>query len=108
MSRQGTVLHHHTDLHHGHATVHVTGEIDLDSSPRLTAALDRCLRSRPQQVTVDLTGTTYCDCSGLGALLTAHARAAHRGVPLTVTGVHAAIVARVFAVTGTDQTLGII
>ncbi|MET9958115.1 STAS domain-containing protein [Streptomyces sp. NPDC006326] len=107
MSGPGTVMDHRTEFHQGCATLRVTGEIDSDSSPRLTTALAMCLESRPRQVTVSLAGATFCDCSGLNALLSAHYQAARRGVPLRVADVKAPMVARLFTLTGTDRTLGL-
>ena len=50
-------------------TVTVTGELDLDSGPRLrehlAAAIGRC----PHVLAVDLTGVSFCDSSGMQSLL---------------------------------------
>ena len=56
-------------------TVAVTGELDLDSGPRLrehlAAAIGRC----PRVLAVDLTGVTFCDSSGMQSVLATLRRA---------------------------------
>ncbi|AEW98590.1 STAS domain-containing protein [Streptantibioticus cattleyicolor] len=102
----GTVLEYRTVFHGERAVVRLYGEIDMDSAPDLTTALALCLETRPHQVIVDLSGVAFCDCSGLDALLRARDHAAVRGIPLTVTGVTAPVVVRLFALTGADVALG--
>ncbi|MGP3685755.1 STAS domain-containing protein [Streptomyces sp. IBSNAI002] len=57
--------------------VSVAGELDVDTAPELRAALAQAMATY-QQVTVDLAGLRFCDCTGLGALLAA-ARTAKAG-----------------------------
>jgi anti-anti-sigma factor len=58
----------------------VTGEIDLASSPDLTA----CLDALDGTVVVDLTGVTFLDSSGMGALVAARKRLQAGGGDLSV------------------------
>nr|WP_250292171.1 STAS domain-containing protein [Streptomyces atroolivaceus] len=105
--RRGTVPEQRTDFARGHAEVHLSGEIDSHSAPQMTDVLDMCLQSRPDCLTVDLSQVGFCDCSGLNALLLARQRAADQGIAMTVAGVSAPAVARVFALTGAGPILGI-
>ena len=51
------------------AVVAVTGEIDVSTVPRLTAAVDEVLVDAPPRVVLDLAGVTFCDSQGLGTLV---------------------------------------
>ncbi|MFD9126361.1 STAS domain-containing protein [Kitasatospora sp. NPDC059571] len=66
------------------ATVHVAGDIDLDSVAPLREALDLCLRDGIRTVRVDVRGVTFCDVTGLNVLLSAARRAASAGGTLTL------------------------
>jgi anti-anti-sigma factor len=54
--------------------VTVAGELDVATAADVRTALHAAVTTH-QHVTVDLTGLTFCDCTGLSALLSA-ARAA--------------------------------
>ena len=47
------------------------GELDLATTPAFTAALSEALDDERQTLTIDLSGVTFCDSTGLRALLTA-------------------------------------
>ncbi|MFI6473144.1 STAS domain-containing protein [Streptomyces sp. NPDC050516] len=49
----------------------LAGEIDLDTAPQVREALEQCLRDGIRTIDVDLTPITFCDVSGLNALLRA-------------------------------------
>jgi len=51
-----------------------------------------------------MTGTTFCDSTGISALLLAHERAAHNGTELRLLR-PLRTVARVLEMTGADQVL---
>lgn len=57
----------------------LVGELDLDSSGDLRAALDRAFAEPAGVVVVDCAGLEFCDSTGLNALLRAKARAAVDG-----------------------------
>ncbi|MGW2618687.1 STAS domain-containing protein [Streptomyces sp. NPDC001500] len=61
------------------ALITLTGEIDLESAPLVSAALARCLSDGIRVVDVDLTPVTFCDCSGLNAFLHAAQRTKEAG-----------------------------
>ncbi|MEO3770287.1 STAS domain-containing protein [Micromonospora sp. B9E7] len=56
-----------TRLDAGHVRLRLTGDLDYDTAPELTAAA-AALRD-DDEVWVDLTGVSICDSSGLSALL---------------------------------------
>ncbi len=99
-----------TDLHvavnwqEDRAIVAVTGEVDLASAPRLSAALDEVTANLPRSVEVDLSTTSFFACRGLSVLMAAHERLAERGAVLVVRGV-SRVVRRVFTATGLDGLL---
>lgn len=66
--------------HGGKAVVAVSGEIDLATSPDLTACLDQV----DGVVVVDLTRVTFLDSSGMGALVAARKRLQADGGDLSV------------------------
>jgi anti-anti-sigma factor len=61
------------------ALITLTGEIDLESTPLVRAALARCLSDGIRIVDVDLTAVTFCDCSGLNVFLYAAQRTTEAG-----------------------------
>jgi len=55
----------------GHRTVlTLIGELDLDTTALLVGLVRTCLDSGARAITVDLSDLTFCDISGLNALLT--------------------------------------
>jgi anti-anti-sigma factor len=48
----------------------VHGEIDMGTTGQLNRAIAAALSSDAGSVLVDLTATTFCDCTGIAALLT--------------------------------------
>ena len=51
----------------------VRGEVDLDTAPRLTAALEAAMRESRGPFVVDLSDVTFLDSSGVNVLLRARA-----------------------------------
>ncbi|MFG2987968.1 STAS domain-containing protein [Streptomyces sp. NPDC048257] len=58
--------------------IHLTGELDVATAPAVRGAVRESLTSRPALLRIDIRGVSFCDCSGLGALLWAKAEAAER------------------------------
>jgi anti-sigma B factor antagonist len=56
-----------------------SGELDLRSSPRLEARLERLLQDGPDLVIFDLRQSEFMDSTGLRVLLSTHQRARERG-----------------------------
>ena len=91
---------------HGHAVVHVTGELDMCTAPQLSVSLSAVLDQRPCELTMDLAGVEFIDSTGLtllvrtskkleeheGALLLTHPTPAVRKV-LEIVGLDGLLVA---------------
>jgi anti-sigma B factor antagonist len=88
----------------GVAVVATPAEIDVTSADALRSALLKAAANGHGTLVVDMTRTTFCDCSGMHALITAHkrARAEGREVLLVISGT---AVLRVFAITGMDRVI---
>jgi anti-anti-sigma factor len=59
--------------------VTVRGNLDIDSAPVLTTALDQVLDRPEPRVVVDLSGVEFCDSTGLSAFAVGHNRAEAAG-----------------------------
>ncbi|MET8170467.1 STAS domain-containing protein [Streptomyces sp. NPDC005329] len=88
----------------GCLVVRVSGELDYVSSPVLMEELQPLIARGDRSVVLDLSGVTFCDSSGLNALLSARQQAERRGVELAVAGVPQQP-RRVLQMTGADQLL---
>ena len=69
----------------GNQIISVTGELDIATAEQAYAYISDVIDGRPAPVSVDLSGLTFCDASGLGALarIARHARQAGRQLKLT-------------------------
>jgi anti-sigma B factor antagonist len=69
----------------GNQVVSVTGELDIATAEQAYAYISEVIDSWPTPVSVDLSGLTFCDASGLGVLakIARHARQAGRQLKLT-------------------------
>jgi anti-sigma B factor antagonist len=69
----------------GNQVVSVTGELDIATAEQAYVYLSDVIDAWPAAVSVDLSGLTFCDASGLGALarVARHARQAGRQLRLT-------------------------
>lgn len=78
----------------------VAGEIDLDSSSRLAAALgDAIYAHHTRRVVVDLDRVTFLDASGIGKLVAGYTRAAAHSEAFSVANPHG-MPRRVLEITG--------
>ena len=89
----------------GYQVVSVAGELDIATAEQAYSYITEVIdgRSRgPAPLTVDLSGVTFCDASGLGALarLARHARAAGR--QLSLTSVRPSVM-KIMRITGLDR-----
>ncbi|QKW05225.1 STAS domain-containing protein [Streptomyces sp. NA04227] len=84
--------------------VELHGEVDILACHHVTPLLDSLTSGPGPALVVDLRGTEFCDCSGLGLLARAHRRARERGgrVGLVCTR---PLQLRIIALTGLDQAL---
>ncbi|MER7577843.1 STAS domain-containing protein [Streptomyces sp. NPDC126514] len=60
------------------AVAYVTGELGIATAPRVRQALSGAIH-RYERVTIDLKWLEFCDCAGLGALITAQKTAQRTG-----------------------------
>jgi anti-sigma B factor antagonist len=85
--------------------VQLVGELDVDSAKRCGPQLETAISAGdPGLVVVELAGLTFCDSSGVRALLGMHRRAQDLGRDLRVHGA-AGSVAEVLRLTGVDRIL---
>jgi len=84
--------------------IELTGELDLATTPVLIARLDRLSEDRPLQLVADVTALTFCDCSGLGALVQMYNHATATGGWLRVCGV-AGVLEKVIRLTRVSSIL---
>jgi anti-anti-sigma factor len=90
------------------ATVRLHGEVDVEVEPCIVEAVHRTARLEGlAAIDVDATGVTFIDSSGLRALVLGREEARSRGLQYTVQITAGSFVARVFAITGLDEALGI-
>jgi anti-sigma B factor antagonist len=87
-----------------HAVVRMPAEIDVLSSASVSDQLSAVAAQRPDAITVDMTGTAYCDSAGIRALTSARQLTAERGGQLRL-AVGDSPVARILQLTGLDQVL---
>ncbi|WP_055598699.1 STAS domain-containing protein [Streptomyces aureus] len=71
----------------GGPVVSVAGELDLSTAAHLRVVLLKATEACPAGcgITLDLSGVTFCDCTGLQVLLRARQWALHDHHPLAVT-----------------------
>lgn len=69
----------------GYRIISVTGELDIATSEQAYSYISEVIDCWPTPVSVDLSGLTFCDASGLGVLarIARHARQAGRQLKLT-------------------------
>lgn len=87
------------------AVVTAEGEVDLRSVPGLSKALKECA-DRSRSALVEMSGVTFIDSTGLGALIAAHRRARAHGGSVSVVN-PPKLVRHVLTVTGLEHALGI-
>lgn len=90
------------ELRDGWQVLVLAGEVDVATAPRLRDRLVQLVTEGPAQVVVDLSGVTFIDSMGLGAMISGLKRArAHQGdLRLAGAGDH---VAKVLSITRLDQ-----
>lgn len=68
----------------GGATVHVAGEVDMDTAPQLESMLKELSEGGVRLITVDLAQTDFLDSTGLNALVIAVKRVRKDGGDLVL------------------------
>lgn len=87
-------------------TVVAFGEVDLDSAPRLGAAVEQAYAAPCRRVVIDLRGVDYLDSSGVHCLLDAAASARRAGREFRVVGVQRSVFS-VLEITGVTDELAV-
>ncbi|MFF4262221.1 STAS domain-containing protein [Streptomyces virginiae] len=85
-------------------TASLGGELDFYTSTQVGPKLMEIARSWGPELTLDLSGLTFCDSSGIDLLLRIHRSCAVRGTRLTLAGVPR-LVAGPMRVLGADRVL---
>ena len=88
------------------AVLQICGELDLHTSPRLLAQVERQLRTGPTEVIIDLAHLLFVDSSGLGTLVACWRRAEQEGAALSIRNPRDDV-ALSLEITGLDQILPI-
>ncbi len=89
---------------HAQATLRLAGELDISCSQRLQEAVARECARELSELTIDLSGLTFIDSSGLAAVVYASRLCERHGCRLTLVR-GAASVQRVFEITGLTALL---
>ncbi|HEX4059587.1 MAG TPA: STAS domain-containing protein [Streptosporangiaceae bacterium] len=90
----------------GHAIVRMPDELDLANAVKVDRRLAHLCHDASGVITIDLTGTTFCDSAGVQSLARAHRLATANGSELRLV-VGASPVSRILQLTGVDQVLPI-
>ena len=86
----------------GYQIVSVTGELDIATAEQAYSYISEVIDGRPAPVTVDLSGLTFCDASGLGALARIARHARQAGRQLMLTSVRPSLM-KIMRITGLDR-----
>src|SRR3954464_14751966 len=90
---------------HDVTVIDVAGELDLSSAPQLCARVEETFRDRDARVVIDLSRLSFCDSTGLRALLGAVQEARVHDVPLRILPPRAEAPARTFEIAGSTEFL---
>ena len=86
------------------ATVTLSGELDIATVPRVEEAIDAMLAGDVRTLTVDLSGLSFVDSSGLRLFIVLEQRAAEQGWELRLLRPDAQVLT-VFRVSGVEENL---
>ena len=89
----------------GTRTLCVTGDVDIATVDQLLTSARECLEDDTDTCEIDLSGVTFMDSSGLGALVRIRNLAHERGTKVLLTNVPASV-SRLFEVTGLAEIFG--
>ncbi len=93
------------DTNDGGCRITVHGDIDLDTAPRLTEAIDDARSRGRLHIAVDMNAVTFIDSIGLRALIEAHERALASAGSVRIIEA-STVVLRILDITGfTEQLL---
>lgn len=83
----------------GVVVVRLAGELDQSAAPQLEACLDALRAEGARDVRLDLSGLSFCDSSGISAMVTASRQCRRLGGRLSIASPQAAV-RRVLEITG--------
>ena len=83
-------------------TYHITGDIDINSSPDIRKSFEKCVNAKAMKVLVNLSGVSYVDSSGLATLVEMLKRTRAYGGKLRLAGL-AAKVRSLFEITKLEK-----
>ena len=86
----------------GYQIVSVTGELDIATAEQAYSYISEVIDGRSAPVTVDLSGLTFCDASGLGALARIARHARQKGRQLMLTSARPSLL-KIMRITGLDR-----
>jgi anti-sigma B factor antagonist len=86
----------------GNQIISVTGELDIATAEQAYAYISDVIDAWPTPVSVDLSGLTFCDASGLGALARVARHARQAGRQLKLTAARPSLV-KIMRITGLDR-----
>ena len=86
----------------GYQIVSVTGELDIATAEQAYSYISEIIDGRLAPVTVDLSGLTFCDASGLGVLARIARHARQAGRQLKLTSVRPSLL-KIMRITGLDR-----
>jgi anti-sigma B factor antagonist len=89
------------------ATLVVSGELDLASTPEFAAAVERALESQARVLVIDLSALEFIDSTGVRALVKGYERAIDHGKQCSVVN-GGPQVSRILEMTGVDRQMGIL
>ena len=87
-----------------HAIVRMPAELDLANAASVDSQLAHICQGARGVITVDLSGTSFCDSAGLQSLARGHRLATENGGELRL-AIGDSPVLRILQLTGTDQVL---
>lgn len=100
-------LHAEVALLGSRGLVRLAGEIDLSTMDTIHEAVRTCLDARPTHVLIDLSGVTFCDCTGIRALLQAKEETLRAGARFRACGPLKPLLAGLVDYTGAAAHLGL-
>ena len=89
--------------HPEHSVIALPGEIDICIHGQVEASVSLAMSEGATVLIADGSHTTFCDCSGVHALVRAHSQAVAAGVQLRIAASPA--ICRILQLTGADHVL---
>lgn len=99
-----TGFHAAVDRADGTVSIRLQGELDMSTAPALGRNLTEALDAMSHAISLDLSGLTFLDSTGIRVLMSAHRRAAGQGCAFILRSPQPSVL-RVLKLTGIDQLL---